>query len=57
VINLKTRKMTFESGKYRAIAPLDLSEGESFVEATYLDLEEINQLYITHIGKFQELAT
>jgi hypothetical protein len=32
VINLKTRKMTFESNKYRLIAPLDPSEGEMFVE-------------------------
>jgi hypothetical protein len=27
IINLKTRKMTFESGDYRVIAPLDQSEG------------------------------
>jgi hypothetical protein len=47
IINLKTRKMTFESGEYRVIAPLDPSEGERFVEPTYLDLEEINQLYRT----------
>jgi hypothetical protein len=32
IINLKTRKMNFESGKYRVIAPLDPSEGESFTE-------------------------
>jgi hypothetical protein len=31
IINLKTRKMTFESGEYRVIAPLDPSEGERFV--------------------------
>jgi hypothetical protein len=47
VINLKTWKMTFESGEYRVIAPLDPSEGERFVEVTCLDLEEINQLYRT----------
>jgi hypothetical protein len=47
IINLNTWKMTFESGEYRAIAPLDPSEGESFVEPTCLDLEEINQLYKT----------
>jgi hypothetical protein len=47
IINLKTRKITFESGKYRVIAPLDPSEGERFVEATCLALEEINQLYRT----------
>ena len=39
IINLKTRKMTFESGEYRVISPLDPSEGERFVEATCLDLE------------------
>jgi hypothetical protein len=47
MINLKTRKMNFESGEYRVIAPLDPSKGENFVEATCLDLEEINQLYRT----------
>jgi hypothetical protein len=47
IINLNTRKMTFESGEYRFIAPLDPSEGETFVEPTYLDLEEINQSYRT----------
>jgi hypothetical protein len=49
IINLKTRKMTFESGEYRVIAPLDPSEGERFVEPTCLDLEEINQLYRTTV--------
>jgi hypothetical protein len=39
--------MTFESGEYRVIAPLDPSEGERFVEPTFLDLEEIIQLYRT----------
>jgi hypothetical protein len=50
IINLKTRKMTFESREYRVIVPLDPSKGERFVEPTCLDLEEINQLYktITH---------
>jgi hypothetical protein len=42
IINLKTMKMTFESGEYRVIVPLDPSEGERFVEPTCLDLEEIN---------------
>jgi hypothetical protein len=42
IINLKTRKTTFESGEYRVIAPLDPSEGERIVEPTFLDLEEIN---------------
>jgi hypothetical protein len=47
IINLKTRKMTFESREYRVIAPLDPSEGERFVEPTCLDLEDIRQLYRT----------
>jgi hypothetical protein len=34
--------MTFELGEYRVIAPLDPSIGEMFIEATCLDLEEIN---------------
>jgi hypothetical protein len=38
IINLKTKKMTFESGDYRVISPLDPSEGERFVEPTCLDL-------------------
>jgi hypothetical protein len=37
--------MTFESGEYKVIAPLDPAEGERFVEPTCLDLEEIDQLY------------
>jgi hypothetical protein len=49
IINLKTWKMTFESGEYRVIMPSDPSEGERFVEPTCLDLEEINQLYITTV--------
>jgi hypothetical protein len=28
IINLNTRKMTFESGEYRFIVPLDPSEGK-----------------------------
>jgi hypothetical protein len=44
IINLKIRKMTFESGEYKVIAPLDPLEGERFLEPTCLDLEEINQL-------------
>jgi hypothetical protein len=47
IIKLKTRKMNFESGEYKFIAPLDPSKGERFVEYTYLDLEEIKQLYRT----------
>jgi hypothetical protein len=34
--------MTFESGEYRVIAQLDPSEGERFIDPTYLDLEEIS---------------
>jgi hypothetical protein len=49
VINLKTWKNNFESSEYRVIAPLDPSEGERFVEATCLDLEEINQLCRTTV--------
>jgi hypothetical protein len=36
--------MTFESGDYRVITPLDPSEGERFIEPTFLELEEILQL-------------
>ena len=49
IINLKTRKMAFESGEYRVIAPLDPLEGERFIEPTCLDLEEINHLYKTTV--------
>jgi hypothetical protein len=42
IINLNTRKMTFESREYRVIAPLDPSEGERFIEPTCLDLEKIS---------------
>jgi hypothetical protein len=49
IINLKTRKMTFKSGEYRFIAPLDRLEGERFIEPTCLDLEEIGQLYRTNV--------
>jgi hypothetical protein len=47
IINLKKRKMTFDSREYKVVAPLNPSEGERFVETTCLDLEEINQLYRT----------
>jgi hypothetical protein len=30
IIKLKMRKMTFKSGEYRVIAPLDPSKGERF---------------------------
>jgi hypothetical protein len=32
IINLKTRKMIFESGEYRVITPLDASKGGIYVE-------------------------
>ena len=32
IIKLKMKKMTFESGEYKVIAPLDPSKGERFVE-------------------------
>ena len=51
IINLKTRNMTFESSKYRVIAPLDPSKVKIFVEPTCLDLEEINQLYQTTVHR------
>jgi hypothetical protein len=47
IINLKTRKMTFDSREYIVVAPLDPSEGERFLEPSCLALEKINQLYIT----------
>jgi hypothetical protein len=47
IINLKTRKMTFDFGEYRVIAPLDPLKGERFIETTCLDLKEIDQLYKT----------
>jgi hypothetical protein len=47
IINLNTRKMTFELGEYRFIMLLDPSEEEIFVEPTCLDMEETNQLYWT----------
>jgi hypothetical protein len=39
--------MTFKSGEYKVVVPLEPSEGERFVEPTCLYLEEINQLYKT----------
>jgi hypothetical protein len=37
--------MTFDSGDYKVIAPLDPSEGERFTEPTFLDLDKIVQFY------------
>jgi hypothetical protein len=48
IINLKTRKMTFESRDYRVIAPLDPSEGERFIQPTCLDLEEIDPVVLNN---------
>jgi hypothetical protein len=49
IINLKTRKMIFESGEYRVIAPLDPSEGGRYVEPATDNIltEDVNQLYRT----------
>ena len=49
IINLNTRKMIFESGEYRVIAPLYPSEGGRYVEPAKENfiLEDINQLYRT----------
>jgi hypothetical protein len=41
--------MTLELDEYIVIGPLDPSERERFVEATCLDLEEMNHLYKTTI--------
>jgi hypothetical protein len=49
IINLKTRKMTFDLEDYSVIAPLDPSKRERFVEPTCLDLEEIDQFYRTNV--------
>jgi hypothetical protein len=49
IINLKTRKMIFESGEYKVISPLDPSEGERYVEPVTENMltEDVNQLYRT----------
>jgi hypothetical protein len=49
IINLNTRKMIFEYGEYRFIAPLDPSEGGGYVEPTTYNIltEDVNQLYKT----------
>ena len=49
IINLKTRKMIFESGEYRFIAPLEPSEGGRYVEpaTNFFITEDVNQLYKT----------
>jgi hypothetical protein len=49
IINLKTRKMIFESGEYRVIVPLDPSERGRYVEPTTNNIliEDLHQLYRT----------
>jgi hypothetical protein len=49
IINLKTRKMIFEYGEYKVIAPLDPSEGGRYVEPWMNNIltEDVNQLYRT----------
>jgi hypothetical protein len=49
IIHLKVRNMTFKSGEYIVIVPLDPSKGERFVEPTCLDMKGINQLYRTTV--------
>jgi hypothetical protein len=46
IINLKTRKMIFQSGEYRFIEPLDPLEGGRYVEPTTDNIltEYVNQL-------------
>jgi hypothetical protein len=47
IINLKTRKMIFESREYKVIVPLNPSEGGRNVEpvTNFFIIEDINQLY------------
>jgi hypothetical protein len=49
IINLKKRKMIFESREYKVIAPLDPSEGGRYVEPVTKNIltEDVNQLYKT----------
>jgi hypothetical protein len=49
IINLKIRKMIFESGEYRFIAALDPLEGGRYVEPMTDNIltEYVNNLYIT----------
>jgi hypothetical protein len=49
IINLKTRKMIFESGEYIVTVPLDPLEGGRYVEPTAdnILIEDVNQLYRT----------
>jgi hypothetical protein len=47
IINLKTRKMIFESGEYIVLTPLDPSYGGRYVEPTTNNIliEDVNWLY------------
>jgi hypothetical protein len=49
IINLKTRKMIFEVGKFRVVAPLDPSDCEIYVEPMPDNVleDDVNQLYRT----------
>jgi hypothetical protein len=53
IINLKTRKMIFEFGEYKVIAPLDPSEGGWYVEPTTDNIltKYVNHLYRTTAHK------
>ena len=53
IINLKTRKMIFEAGKFRVVAPLDPLDCERYVEPmpdSVLE-DDANQLYKTTMRK------
>jgi hypothetical protein len=49
IINLKTRKMIFEAGNFRVVAPLDPSDCERYVEPVPDSVleDDVNQLYRT----------
>jgi hypothetical protein len=51
IINVKTRKMIFESGEYKVIVPLDPSEGSRYVEPAMDNIltENVNHLYRTTV--------
>jgi hypothetical protein len=50
IINLKTKKIIFESREYRVISPLDPSKGGTYIEPASENfiIEEITNLYITN---------
>jgi hypothetical protein len=49
IINLKTRKMIFEVGNFRVVAPLDPSNCERYVEPVTDSVleDDVNELYRT----------